>query len=144
MEAEPSKILVETEWVYHESGQEMSTKRAANVAFIVGIIILVGFGIFTWWVQQYALQQTAGVDQLAAFMYLVIAYGIVILVSALRFRIRANLKYVAGIIFLTGFGSLAWYAREYISPPLGVFFGFMVAYMAAILALFYILGRYGG
>jgi len=113
------------------------------MAFIVGIIILIGFGIFTWWVQQYALQKVAGVDQLAAFMYLIMAYGIVILVSALRFRITANLKYVAAIIFLTGFGAVAWYAREYVSPPLGLFFGFIVAYLAAILALFYILGRYG-
>jgi len=85
-----------------------------------------------------------GVNQLATFMYLLMAYGIVILVSALRLRIRANFKYVAGIIFLTGFSALAWYAREYVSPPLGVLFGFMVAYMAAVLALFYILGRYGG
>ena len=122
----------------------MSTKRTANVALTAGIIVLIGFGIFTWWLQQYALQKKDGVHQLATFMYLLMAYGIVILVSALRFRIRANFKYVAGIIFITGFSALAWYAREYVSPPLGVFFGFMVAYMAAVLALFYILGRYGG
>lgn len=122
----------------------MSIKRAANVAFIVGIIALIAFGIFTWWVQRYALQKVAGVDQLAAFMYLVMAYGIVILVSALRFRITANLKYVAVIIFLTGLAAVAWYAREYVSPPLGLFFGFIDAYLAGILVVFYILGRYGG
>jgi hypothetical protein len=115
-----------------------------NLAYIVGIIVLVGFGIFTLWVQLDALKQVAGVEQLAAFMYLVIAYGAVILVSAWRFRIRANLTYVAGIIFLTGFGAWTWYSREYISPKLGLFFGFMLAYMAAVLVLFYILGRYGG
>jgi apolipoprotein N-acyltransferase len=122
----------------------MSTKRAANVAFIVGIIALIAFGIFTWWVQRYALQKVAGVDQLATFMYLVMAYGIVILVTALRFRITANLKYVAAIIFLTGIAAVAWYAREYVSPPLGLFFGFIDAYLAGILVVFYILGRYGG
>jgi phosphoglycerol transferase MdoB-like AlkP superfamily enzyme len=123
----------------------MSTKRAANIAYIVGIVVLVGFGIFTWWVQQDVYPKIAGVNQLAAFMYIVLGYGAVILaVSALGFKIRASLKYVAGIIVLTGFGVFTWYAEAYISPQLGIFFGFALAYMAAVLALIYILGRYGG
>jgi len=123
----------------------MSTKRASNLTYIIGIIVLIGFGIFTLWVQQDALQQKAGVDQLAAFMYLVMAYGAVILaLSALRFKIRATLKYVAGIVVLTGFGAFTWYAQEYISPKLGVFFGFILAYMVVIVVLFYVLGRSGG
>jgi hypothetical protein len=123
----------------------MSTKRAANLRIILGIIVLIGFGIFTWWVRQDALQTATGANQLAAFMYIVLGYGAVILaLSALRFRVRASLKYVAGIIVLTGFGAFTWYAEAYVSPQLGVFFGFMLAYMAAVLALFYFLGRSGG
>ena len=123
----------------------MSTKRSANLVYIVGIIVLVGFGIFTWWVHQYPLQQMADVDQLAAFMYIVLGYGAVILaLSALGFKVRASLKYVAGIIVLTGFGAFTWYAQAFISPQLGIFFGFVLAYMSAVFVLFYILGRYGG
>lgn len=126
-------------------GKGMSTKIAANLKYIVGVILLIGFGIFTWWVQHDVYQQMAGVDQLAAFMYIVLGYAAVILIlSASRFRLRVNLKYVAGIIVLTGFGAFTWYAEAYVSPQLGVFFGFVVAYMAAILTLFYILGRYRG
>jgi hypothetical protein len=123
----------------------MSTKRSANLVYVVGIIVLVGFGIFTWWVHQNQLQQMAGDDQLAAFMYIVLGYGAVILgISALGFKVRASLKYVAGIIVLTGFGAFTWYAQAYISPQLGIFFGFALAYASAVFALFYILGRYGG
>jgi hypothetical protein len=123
----------------------MSTKRAANLKYILGIIVLIGFGTSTWWVHQYPLQQTDGADQLAVFMYIVLGYGAVILaLSALKFRMRANLKYVAGIIVLTGFGAFTWYAQAYVSPQLGVFFGFVLAYLAAVLTLFYVLGRHGG
>jgi hypothetical protein len=123
----------------------MSTKRSTNLAYIAGIIILVGFGIFTWWAHQYPFQQIAGADQLAALMYIVLGYGVVILaLSALGFKVRAGLKYVAGIIVLTGFGTFTWYAQAYISPQLGIFFGFALAYASAVFALVYILGRYGG
>jgi hypothetical protein len=123
----------------------MSTRLAANLRYIVEIIVLIGFGIFTWWIQQDALQKTAGVDQLAAFMYFVIGYAAVILaLSALRFRIRANLKYVAGIIFLTGFGAFTWYESEYFSSRLAVFLSFILAFLAAVLVFYYFLGRSGG
>jgi hypothetical protein len=116
-----------------------------NIVYIVGIIVLVAFGIFTWWVRQDIYQQVAGVDQLAALMYIVLGYGAVILaLSALGFKVRAGLKYVAGIIVLTGFGAFTWYAEAYVSPQLGIFFGFALAYMSAVFVLFYLLGRYGG
>jgi drug/metabolite transporter (DMT)-like permease len=123
----------------------MSTKLPANYRYIVEIIILIGFGIFTWWVQQYALQKTAGVNQLALFMYFVIGYAAVILaLNALRFRIRANLKYLAGIIFLTGFGALTWYTQEYFSSRLAVFLSFILVFLAAVLVFYYFLGRTAG
>jgi hypothetical protein len=123
----------------------MRNKRAMNLVYIVGIIVLVGFGIFTWWVQQYVLQQIAGVNQLAALMYIVLGYGALILVlSVLGFKVRAGLKYVGGIIALTGFGAFTWYAGAYVSPQLGVFFGFVLAYVSVVFALVTILGRYGG
>lgn len=123
----------------------MRNKRAMNLVYILGIIVLVGFGIFTWWVQQYPLQQIAGVNQLAALMYIVLGYGAVILVlSVLGFKVRAGLKYVAGIVSLTAFGAFTWYAEAYVSPQLGVFFGFVLAYVSAVFALVIILGRYGG
>lgn len=123
----------------------MSTKVGANLRYIVGIIVLIFFGIFTGWVQLDILQKTAGGNELAAFLYFVIGYAAVILaLSALRFGIRAKLKYVGGIIFLAGFGALAWYESEYFSPPFGVFLTFMLVFMAGVLVLFYIVGRSGG
>jgi hypothetical protein len=58
--------------------------------------------------------------------------------------LRANLKYFAAVIVLIGFGSIAWYASANVSPKLGVFFGFIAAYLVVVIVFFYILGRYGG
>jgi hypothetical protein len=116
-----------------------------NLKYFGGILALTGFGIFTWWIQLYVFQGVTGVDQLAAFMYLVLGYATVILaLSALKFTMRVNLKYVTGIIVLTGFGAFTWYSQAYVSPQLGVFFGFVLAYLAAVLTIFYVLGRHGG
>jgi hypothetical protein len=116
-----------------------------NLGYIAGVAAIAGLGFFTWWVQQVGLVQVDGVDQVATFLYIMVGYGIVVLLlNALGFRIRANLKYVAGIIILTVFGTLTWYAQVYISPQLGIFFGFVLAYLAAVVALFYVLGRHGG
>jgi hypothetical protein len=115
----------------------------SNLRYIGGVIALIGFGMFTWWAQQYIV--LTGIQQIVAFLYFVLGYSAVILaMSALKFRIRSNLKYVAGIIMLTGFGAFTWYAQEYVAPQLGVFFGFLTAYVAGVVVLFYILGRYGG
>jgi hypothetical protein len=116
-----------------------------NAWYIAGVVAIALLGLFTWWIQQDALQQVTGVDQVAAFLYIMMGYAAVVLVlGALGFRIRANLKYLAGIIVLTGFGAFTWYAQAYVAPQLGVFFGFLLAYAAAVLVLFYILARHGG
>jgi hypothetical protein len=120
-----------------------------NLRYLVGIIVLTGLGVFVWWTQQYVLQQMVGVQQVGAFLYCMIGYAAVILVlSGLKFRIKTNIKtnlrYLVGIIGLTGLGAIAWYAQEYVAPQLGVFFGFITAYAAAVFVLFYILGRSGG
>jgi hypothetical protein len=117
----------------------MSTGRGANLKYIAGIIILIAFGVFIWW----TLPRV--VAQVNLFLLLVLGYGVTVLVlSVLGFRIRANLKYLGGIIVLTGFGAFTWYAEANIAPQLGIFFGFVLAYIAAVFALFYVLGRHGG
>ena len=116
-----------------------------NLKYLLGIIALTGLGVFVWWTQQYVLQQMIGVQQVGTFFYCMIGYAAVILVlSGLKFRIKTNLKYLLGIIALTGLGLFAWYAQENVAPQLGVFIGFITAYAAAVFVLFYILGRYGG
>jgi hypothetical protein len=123
----------------------MSTGSKANLKYVAGIILMAGIGVFSWWAISNFLNDMVGVPQLSAFVYLIIGYVMVFLVlGALRFRIRANLKYFAAITVLTGFGAIAWYAEAYVSPALGVFFGFIAAYLAAVIVFFYILGRYGG
>ena len=117
---------------------------AANV-YIVALIVLIAFGILMGWAQLDALQKKVGVDQLAIFVYIVIGYGVVIIaLSALGYRIRASLKYVAGIIFLTGWGAFTSYESEYFSPKLAVFLSFMLVFMGIVMVIFYILGRSGG
>jgi hypothetical protein len=136
---EPSGILVETEWIWHERSQKMRTKPRANLLYIVGIIILIAFGILIWWALPYV------VPQLSVFLLFVLGYGAAVLaLSALGFRIIVNLKYLVVIIVLTGCGALTWYAEANIAPQLGIFFGFVLAYVAAVLVLMYILGRHGG
>jgi hypothetical protein len=116
-----------------------------NLKYLVGIIALMGLGVFVWWTQQYVLGQMNGASQVGAFFYCIIGYAAVILVlSGLKFRIRTNLKYLIGLIGLTALGVFAWYAQEYVAPQLGVFIGFITAYAAGVFVLFYILGRYGG
>jgi hypothetical protein len=116
-----------------------------NLKYLLGIIALMGLGVFVWWTQQYVLEQTIGAPQVGAFFYCMIGYAAVILVlSGLKFRIKTNLKYLLGIIALTGLGLFAWYAQEYVAPQLGVFIGFITVYAAGVFVLFYILGRYGG
>jgi hypothetical protein len=117
----------------------MSTERLANLKYIAGIIILIAFGILIWWSLPYV------VIQLTVFSAIVLGYGVAVLaLSALKFRIRTSLRYVIGVVILTGFGAFTWYAAENVAPELGIFFGFVLAYMAAVLALFYIIGRHGG
>jgi len=126
-------------------GWKMSTGFGANLKYLAGIIVLAGLGVLVWWTQQYVLQDMIGVQQVGGFFYCMIGYAAAILVlSRLKFRIKTNLKYLAGIIALTGLGVIAWYAQDYVAPQLGVFIGFITAYAAGVLVLFYILGRYGG
>jgi hypothetical protein len=107
--------------------------------YIVGIIILIAFGIFIWWTLPYV------VPQLSVFLLFVLGYGAAVLgLSALGFRIIVNLKYLVVITILTGFGALAWYAEANVAPQLGIFFGFVLAYVAGVFVLLYILGRHGG
>lgn len=123
----------------------MSTGLKANLKFIAGIILMAGLGVLAWWAISNFLNGMVGVEQLSAFVYLTIGFIIAVLaLGALKLRIRANLKYFAAVILLTGFGSIAWYAEAHVAPQLGVFFGFIAAYMAAVIVFFYILGRYGG
>lgn len=123
----------------------MSTGLKANLKFIAGIILVAALGVLAWWAISNFLNGVVGVEQLSAFVYLITGYVIAVLVlGALKFRIRANLKYFAALIFLTGFGSIAWYSQAHVAPQLGVFFGFIAAYIAAVIVFFYILGRYGG
>jgi len=126
----------------------MSAKRSVNlkyIGYVVGIVAIAVLGVFTWWEQQNVLEHTAGVNQLAAFLYSIVGYiAVVLALSALGFRVRADLKYLGGIVCLTGFGAFAWYAAAYVAPQLGVFFGFVLAYVAAVIALVYILGHRGG
>jgi len=123
----------------------MSTGLKANLKFIVGIIFAAVLGVLARWTISNFLNGMVGAEQLSTFVYLMALYVIVVLaLGALKFRIRANLKYFAAVIFLTGFGSIAWYAQAHVAPQLGVFFGFIAAYMVAVIIFFYILGRYGG
>jgi hypothetical protein len=125
--------------------KKMSTGLRENLKYIAGIILVAALGVLAWWAISNFMNGIVGVEQLSAFVYLMIAYFIAILVlGALKFRIRANLKYFVAVIVLTGFGSIAWYAEAHVAPQLGVFFGFIAAYLAAVIIFFYILGRYGG
>lgn len=122
----------------------MSIGSRVNLKYVVGIIIMAALGVFAWWAITNFLTGMVAVLQLSAFVYLMIGYAIVFLaLGALRFRIRANLRYFAALTTLTAFGAIAWYAEAYVAPQLGVFFGFIAAYLAAVIVFFYILGRYG-
>jgi len=118
----------------------------SNLSYLIGVLVMVGVFALGWWVQNYSsLQGADGVLQLSGFLYLLAIYGILLVViAALGYRIRANLKYFVGILGLSGLGVITWYSEAYIAPQLGVFFGFVMAYIAAVFVLFYILGRYGG
>jgi hypothetical protein len=123
----------------------MSTGLRANLKFIIGIVLVAAVGVSAWWAISNFLGGVVGVEQLSAFVYLIVGYVIAVLIlGILKFRIRANLKYFGAIVFLTGFASIAWYSQAHVAPELGVFFGFIDAYIAAVIVFFYILGRYGG
>jgi uncharacterized membrane protein len=57
---------------------------------------------------------------------------------------KTELKYIIGIVILILMGYFTFWAQQNISPQLGIFFGFVTGYVAAVLVFFYILGRYGG
>ena len=53
-----------------------------------------------------------------------------------------GLNYIFGIIVLAAMTGVTYYSQN-LSPQLIVFFGFVTGYLAAVLVLFWILGRVG-
>jgi xanthine/uracil permease len=53
-----------------------------------------------------------------------------------------GLNYIFGIIVLVAMAVVTYYSQN-LSPQLIVFFGFVTGYLAAVLVLFWILGRVG-
>jgi xanthine/uracil permease len=53
-----------------------------------------------------------------------------------------GLNYIFGIIVLAAMAIVTYYSQN-LSPQLIVFFGFVTGYLAAVLVLFWILGRVG-
>jgi hypothetical protein len=54
----------------------------------------------------------------------------------------SGLNYIFGIIVLAAMAGVTYYSQN-LSPQLVVFFGFVTGYLAAVLVLFWILGRVG-
>lgn len=54
----------------------------------------------------------------------------------------SGLNYIFGIIVLAAMVGVTYYSQN-LSPQLVVFFGFVTGYLAAVLVLFWILGRVG-
>ena len=60
----------------------------------------------------------------------------------MRKGLRSQLNYILGIILVAAMAGLTVYSQSF-SPILVVFFGFVTAYIAAVVVLFWVLGRLG-
>jgi len=57
----------------------------------------------------------------------------------MKIRSRSFLMFIAALIVFAAFGVFIWWAQATVSPQLGIFFGFMLGYAAAIVVIFYLL-----
>jgi len=60
----------------------------------------------------------------------------------MRKGLRSQLNYILGIILIAAMAGVTVYSNSF-SSILVVFFGFVTAYLAAVLVLFWVLGRLG-
>ena len=60
----------------------------------------------------------------------------------MRKGLRSQLNYIVGICLVAALAGLTIYSGSF-SPILVVFFGFITAYIAAVVVLFWVLGRLG-